>query len=1059
MKTILKNLLILVVTLLTLCCGGRVIAEDLMLDAFEELQGWSIHTSPGVRVELAHDAGYSGLGMRIDFDFQGDGGYFIVHKAFPLKLPENYAFSFMLRGEAPVNNLEFKLIDPSSKNVWWYTQRDYAFPKEWQHITVKKKHLQFAWGPAGGGFPTQLGALELAISAGTGGKGSIWIDDLQFEKREPVGLYGLRPTVSASTSTAGHEPEKVLDLEPVTGWHSGSLGESQWLLVDFLRNREYGGLVIDWQREDYATAYQVQTSDDGINWKTAYTVALGNGGRDYIYMPDAESRYLRLELQKSSRGQGYGILAINLKPYEFSSSINQFFEAIARDAPPGRYPKYFYGQQTYWTVVGVNGDDKEGLLNEEGMLEVDKGSFSIEPFLYTDGRLITWEEVTPVQELEQGYLPIPSVIWRHDPLLLRITACATGKPGATVLYARYRLTNTSSKPQHVKLFLALRPFQVNPPWQSLTVIGGVAPIRELAYEEGKVWVNREKAVVPLTTPDRFGAIRFEQGPLTRFLLGDKLLPQDKVSDPFSYASGALEYGMDLPPRGTQEIYLAIPFHDPKLTEAMTTSVQEASAWGRSQFEEATRYWKTQLDRVDIRLPPPADRMIRTLKSTLAYILINRVGLAIQPGPRNYARSWIRDGAFIAAALLEMGYTEEVRTFIKWFASYQFADGKIPCCVDQRGPDTVAENDSQGEFIYTVMEYYRYTRDVGFLTELWPTVVKAVEYIDWLRRQRLTDAYKTPELRQYYGLLPESISHEGYMAHPVHSYWDDFFALRGLKDAADMAVVLGDEEKAASFAALRDDFRKDLYASIDLAMKKHNIDYIPGSVELGDFDPSATTIAVDPGGELLNLPEPALSRTFEDYYTYFLLRGNGQIDWNNYTPYELRIVGIFVRLGQRRRALEALDFFLADQRPSAWNQWAEVVWRDPKTPSFIGDMPHTWIGAGYIRSLRSLFVYEREADQSLVIAAGLPREWVESATGVSVKRLPTYYGTLNYSLHQEAPGELHLQLSGDLTLPPGKLVIKPPVALQTVTVNGKAITTFNADSATIAEFPADVVLRY
>jgi hypothetical protein len=1058
MRIIIKSLLILVATL-TVWRSGMVMAEDGVLDTFEELTGWSTTASPGVRVELAHDAGYSGMGMRIDFDFQGDGGYCIVRKAFPLKLPENYAFSFMLRAEAPVNNLEFKLIDPSGKNVWWYTQRDYTFPQEWQRITIKKRHLQFAWGPAGGGFPGEVGTLELAISAGTGGKGSIWIDDLQFEEREPAGSYRLMPAISASTSTPGHEPERVLDQEPVTGWRSGSLAESQWLLLDFLKNREYGGLVIDWNRDDYATAYQVQTSDDGVNWTTAYTVTLGKGGRDYIYTPDADSRYLRLDLQKSSRGQGYGILAVTLKPYEFSSSINQFFEAIARDAPRGRYPKYFYGQQTYWTVVGVSGDDKEGLLNEEGMLEVDKGSFSIEPFLYTEGRLITWEEVTPVQELEQGYLPIPSVIWRHDPLILRITACAMGKPGASTLYARYRIENTSNKSQHVSLFLALRPFQVNPPWQSLTVIGGAAPIRELAYEEGHVWVNREKAVVPLTVPDRFGAVRFEQGPITDFLLTGKLPPQDKLSDPFGYASGALEYDMDLPPRGTQEIYLAIPFHDPQRTEARTLSVQEASTWGRSQFEAATRYWKTQLDRVDIRLPPPADRMIRTLKSTLAYMLINRAGPAIQPGPRTYARSWIRDGALIAAALLEMGYTEEVRTFIKWFASYQFADGKIPCCVDQRGPDTVAENDSQGEFIYTVMEYYRYTRDVGFLTELWPAVVKAVEYIDWQRRQRLTDAYKTPELRQCYGLLPESISHEGYMARPVHSYWDDFFALRGLKDAADMAVVLGDEEKAASFAALRDAFRKDLYVSIGLTIKQCNIDYIPGSVELGDFDPTATTIAVDPGGELQNLPEPALSRTFEDYYTYFLLRGNGQIDWDNYTPYELRIVGLFVRLDQRKRALEALDFFLADQRPVAWNQWAEVVWRDPKTPSFIGDMPHTWIGAGYIRSLRSLFVYEREADRSLVIAAGLPYEWIESETGVTLKHLPTYYGTLSYNLRQEAPGELRLHLSGDLALPPGKIVVKPPVALQAVMVNGKAITTFNSDSATIAAFPADVMLRY
>ena len=107
------------------------------------------------------------------------------------------------------------------------------------------------------------------------------------------------------------------------------------------------------------------------------------------------------------QGQGYRIRTLTIKPYEFSASPNQFFEAIARDAPRGFYPKHLYGEQSYWTVVGANGDEREGLLNEEGMIEVDKGAFSIEPFLYADGKLITWDSVIPVQELEEGYLPIP----------------------------------------------------------------------------------------------------------------------------------------------------------------------------------------------------------------------------------------------------------------------------------------------------------------------------------------------------------------------------------------------------------------------------------------------------------------------------------------------------------------------------------------------------------------------------------------------------------------------------------------------------------------------------
>jgi hypothetical protein len=50
------------------------------------------------------------------------------------------------------------------------------------------------------------------------------------------------------------------------------------------------------------------------------------------------------------------------------------------------------------------------------------------------------------------------------------------------------------------------------------------------------------------------------------------------------------------------------------------------------------------------------------------------------------------------------------------------------------------------------------------------VVKAVRYIQELRRERMTEVYRsgTPEQRACYGLVPESISHEGYSAKPMHS---------------------------------------------------------------------------------------------------------------------------------------------------------------------------------------------------------------------------------------------------------------------------------------------------
>src|SRR5260370_40036828 len=98
------------------------------------------------------------------------------------------------------------------------------------------------------------------------------------------------------------------------------------------------------------------------------------------------------------------------------------------------------------------------------------------------------------------------------------------------------------------------------------------------------------------------------------------------------------------------------------------------------------------------------------------------------------------------------------------------------------------------------------------TTLFRSVEGAVGHIDALRQQRRTAAWRQPEKLACFGLLPESISHEGYSAHPVHSYWDDFFALRGLGDAAGLARTLGKAGGAAHWGGRRDRRRTALPAA-------------------------------------------------------------------------------------------------------------------------------------------------------------------------------------------------------------------------------------------------------
>ena len=1055
-----------------------------MLDAFENLKDWRAQPADGVSLRISSDSGFRGRAMRLDFDFRGHGGYAVAHKAFNFTVPANYEFSFRIHGDTPPNTLEFKLIDPSGANVWWSNTPDFDFPHTWTEVVRKKRHITFAWGPKGSGDLTRVAAIEFAITAGTGGKGTVWIDELQLRPREPDRPYALTPIVTVTSEAPGFEARRSLDGDTTTFWQSSASGTSsaapaatprgtpiplpvvlppnarQAVVIDFLRSREFGGLKVDWQAGHHASDYTVDFSADGKTWETRYRVTGGNGGNDYVFLPESDTRFIRLALERGP-AETFALREVTVGPLEWGKSRNAFFAAVAKDAPLGSYPKYMTGVQSYWTVAGIDGDQAEVLVNEEGMVEARKGGFSIEPFAYVDGKLYTWHDVKTTQSLAGSHFPQPSVTWDADDWQLTIgPVAALGSRDSSIAYLQYRLTNKTRTRRAVRLYLAIRPFQVDPPWQFLNTPGGVAAIRQLSAENQTVQVNGETAVVSLTPPNGFGAVTFDQGNIVDFLREGMLPPSSNVRDAFGHASGAFVYAADVDSGAAAVVELAVPLHAASISQVDRERVLGVRA-PRDRVADARRTWRDAIERVTIELPPSASRTVNTLYANLGYILVNRDHAGLQPGSRSYDRSWIRDGSLEATALLRMGRADVAREFLEWYAGYQYPNGKIPCCVDSRGADPVPEHDSHGEFIYLAAEYWRHTHDRAVADRVWPNVLRAALYIDSLRQQRRTAEYQSGDKRAFFGILPPSISHEGYSAKPMHSYWDDFFALRGLKDAVELAHALSRPEEAR-LIAVRDEFKRDLYASIQFAMAHHRIDFIPGAADLGDFDATSTTIAVAPVGELGLMSETvarALERTFDRYWDEFVSRRDGTKAWDAYTPYELRTVGTMVRLGKRDRAHALLDWFFKDQRPAGWYQWAEVVWKDPANPKFIGDMPHTWVGSDYIRSVLDMFAYEREADSSLVIGAGIPESWVMEKPGVTVRRLSTHYGPLSYTIRNEN-GNARVSMQAGLTIPPGGIVVHSPFArpVREMRVNGVPTPPGPTGGVVVRSVPAEVVFR-
>jgi hypothetical protein len=732
-------------------------------------------------------------------------------------------------------------------------------------------------------------------------------------------------------------------------------------------------------------------------------------------------------------------------------TLNAALATLAKALPRGRMPRGFIGEQSYWTLVGVDGGGAHAaVISEDGAIEPRKRGPSLEPFIVDEaGRVTSWADVGIDHALRDGYLPLPQVRWSRPGFALSIEAGADGTRARAHLIARYTLANTGDAPRRLTLVLALRPWQVNPPAQFLNTPGGASRVQRLAWHSGTLRVDGQPWLQALTPPDRVVAGTFDNGDVLVDAAAQQ--PLGTLADGQGLAGAALRWTFQLAPGESRSVAVALP-----LAGDAAAPARADDDWARARLDTVASSWRERLNRVVLVLPADAQPVVNTLRSSLAHILMSRDGAALQPGTRSYARTWVRDGAMMVAGLLRLGEVQAARDFVQWYARFLFTSGKVPCCVDARGADPVPENDSHGEFIFAVAELWRHTGDRALAQQLWPQVDAAARYMEQLRQSERSARNREPGREALFGLMPASISHEGYSAKPVHSYWDDFWALAGYRDAAELAAVLGERARAAELAQQRDEFAADLGRSLRLAMTQHRIDHLPGAAELGDFDPSSSTLIFSPAGAESLVPRSALEATWERYWRESLERIEGRRAWDAYTPYEWRSVSAFVRLGQTQRAQALADFFMRDRRPAAWNQWGEVVVREAREVRFLGDMPHAWISSDFIRATLDRLAYERDADHALVLAAGVPREWL--ASGVAVRGLPTRYGALSYRLQREGP-MVHLSVESGMTLPEGGLWLAWPGddVLPQASIDGHAAS-WSGRALRIRSLPAQVRLE-
>jgi hypothetical protein len=196
--------------------------------------------------------------------------------------------------------------------------------------------------------------------------------------------------------------------------------------------------------------------------------------------------------------------------------------------------------------------------------------------------------------------------------------------------------------------------------------------------------------------------------------------------------------------------------------------------------------------------------------------------------------------------------------------------------------------------------------------------------------------------------------------------------------------------------------------------------VPASADRDDIDPTATAIAFEPCRVDDVLPQDLVAATYARSADQIVRLMDTPEFVENFSPYVVRNVNAFVALGRLEDAFRLLSVVLASRRPRGWRGWAEVVWGTLRAPEYIGDMPHTWIGAEFATAVRRMLL--REDGRTLELFRAVPDAWWKGE-GIALHALPTAFGIANLRARRTAVDLIvDLSLSGPL---PDRITVRYP----------------------------------
>jgi len=469
----------------------------------------------------------------------------------------------------------------------------------------------------------------------------------------------------------------------------------------------------------------------------------------------------------------------------------------------------------------------------------------------------------------------------------------------------------------------------------------------------------------------------------------------------------------MPIAAGQEVKLAFGVARGRNPVELPRSVADAESWRK----KSQRFWeKADLPYGRIEVPDAGVQAV--LDSSIRNIYQAREikkGLpAFQVGPTCYRGLWVVDGSFLLEAITYLGRTSETRPGVKYLMSFQRPDGGI-MLIDGHWKET-------GIALWAVTRHARLTGDKNWLREVWPQVERGFDYIGVMRQLASADL-KAPNC----GLIPDGFS-DGGLADKVPEYTNIYWTLAGMRAAVEAARWLGHEDEARDWQKKYDDFYATFRraAERDAKTDAQGNRYVPIRMAKGDGIPPqkaqwAFMHAVFPG-KVFSADDPlvrgnmAMLRSVESQDLVF---DTGWLKDGIWTYFAGFYGNANLWLGDGQKAARILYAFGNHASPL-------LCWREEQKPvgrgeQIVGDMPHNWASAEFIRLTRHCLALERGSE--LHLFEGFAPQWTRPGAVTRMREALTEFGPLSFEFRVAKDGRsAELKLTPPKRNPPSRVVL-------------------------------------